>query len=258
MSSPYPPPGPPSYDGTPTSPDGAPGRAYPRTHLQVAPPATTTMAKWALAAACAFCVPLAPLVAIVLAIVVLVRSRDGREHGRGLAIAALAIGSVTTLVQGISVVTNVVEAIEEQQRLERNESASGRPLEEPSDVPVFRLEVGDCFDDPALLAADGEEIETSTVRIVPCSQAHLLEVFEIIRVAGEEWPGDRAVQEASEACFPAFAEFNRRPYAQSDLEVFQYYPQERSWELLGDRTITCAVNDPSGDSQAGTLKFSRR
>ncbi|MBZ5733047.1 hypothetical protein K8Z61_00930 [Nocardioides sp. TRM66260-LWL] len=61
-------------------------------------PPSKGMAITALILSLLFCIPvLAAVVAIVLAVIVLRRSRDGRNHGKGLAIAALVIAPLVTL-----------------------------------------------------------------------------------------------------------------------------------------------------------------
>jgi hypothetical protein len=59
------------------------------------------MAITALVASFLGCTCIGALVAIPLAIVVLLRSRDGRNHGKGLAIAALVISVVSLVAVGI-------------------------------------------------------------------------------------------------------------------------------------------------------------
>ena len=89
---------PPAYGGPPVGPPSPlPGQPY-------VPPAPGTdepgkgMAITSLVLAILGCTCVTLLVAVPLAIVVLVRGRDGRNHGKGMAIAALVISALWVLV----------------------------------------------------------------------------------------------------------------------------------------------------------------
>ena len=128
---------------------------------------------------------------------------------------------------------------------------------EPVATVVSKLHIGDCFDDPAAVGDLDEPIQSGTVQSIACSEPHQLEIYEIVNMLGDEWPGAAAINRKTQECFPAFADFVGLPYARSELDVIYYSPTERSWRLLGDHSVTCAVLDPAGQT-SGTLGASRR
>jgi hypothetical protein len=113
------------------------------------------------------------VVAIILAIIVLVRSRDGRNHGKGLAIAALAIGVVTLIltVVGAALIGNYVKDLKS----------------------VNDLRVGDCITAHGLNDSKADTIDT--IRTVDCSKKHDGEVVSSVKMTAEQAKGDAAAQQ---------------------------------------------------------------
>jgi len=229
------------------------GSPYPQQPLA---PASRTMAGWALALSILGCIPLAIFVAAGLAIAVLVRSKDGRDHGKGMAIAALVIAGVWLLVLGGLVGFGVVQGLREGVDADRNDQGQ---VTEPTDISVQNLRVGDCFDDPALLgAATDDTAEALTARVMPCSDAHHFEVYHVFKLTNEDYPGEAEVTRlANEGCFSAYQSYVGKPARQSLLDVYYYYPQKRTWSLLGDRSVQCIIASPEG-LVTGSLENSRR
>jgi hypothetical protein len=215
------------------------------------------MAGWALGLAIVPCFfPVATLVSIGLAITVLIRSRDGRNHGRGLAIAALVIAPLW--IVGFIVAFAVGLFTELQQDAERDESGQ---VTESSQVSTLKIRVGDCFDHPGLAELDpdsDEADETPSVTAVPCADPHDFEAYHAYDLSDPDYPGESAVTEsAATACFAQFKPFVGIAYPKSDLEPYFLYPTTRSWRLLDDRTVTCLIGEP-GRKTSGTLRGSRR
>jgi hypothetical protein len=214
-------------------------------------PQSKAMGGWALGLAIAFCVPLATLVSIGLAIATLVTSRDGRDRGRGMAIAALVIDGLLVLGLVALVVVALLAPTEPQR------DTQGR-VTERHEISTFDIREGDCVDDPALMAAGEEEIEVQQAEAVPCGQAHDLEAYRVFDLDGEDYPGRRlVVRRATLGCLEAFEGFVGRNYRSSEAEFWTYYPQQRSWDLLDDRTVVCLVGIPD-EKTSGTLEDSRR
>jgi hypothetical protein len=149
-------PSPPAY-GQPAQPaygqpgygaPGAPMQAYP----QYAAPnndAPKGMAITALILAFLGCTGLFFLVSIVLAIVVLVRGKDGRNHGKGLAIGAIIV-SILSLLVGIGILALGVYA--------------------SSLTDVEDLKTGQCITADGL--SDETAKEVSNIKTVGCSEKH--------------------------------------------------------------------------------------
>jgi hypothetical protein len=215
------------------------------------PPQSKAMGGWALGLAIAFCIPLATLVSIGLAIATLVQSRDGRDRGRGMAIAALVIDGLV-LVGIVGLVVVALLAPTEPQR-----DTAGR-VTERQEISAFDVREGDCLDDPALMGAGNDQIEVTQAEAVPCGQPHDVEAYLVFDLQGEDYPGRRlVVRRATIGCLQGFEDFVGRSYRSSDAEFWTYYPQERSWDLLDDRAVVCLVGIPD-EKTTGTLGGSER
>lgn len=184
----------------------------------------------------------------------LVRSRDGRDHGRGRAIAALVIAVVWFVLLGLAVVLGVIQGFTADP--ERDDDGQVTSAGEQS---ILKLRTGDCFDYPELFEDEsGEAAESAMVRGVPCSDAHQFEAYHEFDLPGSEFPGVEEVQElAAERCFREFRGFVGVPYGKSVLESYFLHPTATSWRLLDDRSVLCLVSEP-GRLTAGTLAGSRR
>lgn len=177
----YPAPGtpPPSYGsspyGQPPSPYGAPqqpagqpygapgafpGGAFPAGGQQGEP--SKGMAIGALVSSVLCCLP----VGLVLGIVVLRRSKDGRDHGKGLAIAAIVLNTLVMIGALVLVVVAVVVG--------------------SSVRAVGDLEPGDCISAEGL-RGDAESFETITVG--DCSEPHDAEVLAMATLTEEAAAG---------------------------------------------------------------------
>ncbi len=209
------------------------------------------MAGWALALALLICIPFGFLVAIGLAIAVLVKSKDGRDHGRKMAIWAIVISSIWLVVQiGVFVfalfqgVTGGVDAPRDSQG----------NITDRAEMSIQQLRVGDCFDDEFLLGSDEPGGAGVTVDAVPCSRLHSFQMFHAFDVAGGDYPGeDKMYDLALRGCESAVLDFlGNRAGRLKDLEVYLYYPQERTWNLLRDHSVQCSLGDVSGPV-TGTL-----
>ena len=104
------------------------------------------------------------VVGIILAIVVLMKSRDGRNHGKGLAIAALIIGVITLVITVVGGVAgyNYVKDLKD----------------------VESLKAGDCFTAKGL--TDESESGVEQIRAVGCSDEHDGEVLSTAKLTADE------------------------------------------------------------------------
>ena len=231
----------------PGYPYGAPRPpAYPE-------PASRTMAGWALGLAIVGCLCITALVAIGLAIAVLVKSRDGRDHGKGMAIAALVIAPIWIVT---SIVVNVVGVIDELAADAERDDA-GRVTERTT-ISVAKIRAGDCLNSAELAGAGDETVHTSEVEVVPCLEPHQLEAYLVGTLPEGEYPGSQKVQRtAGRMCLLAFDDFVGLSYGRSELDFVYLYPEAPSWRTIDDRDITCLVTDPQ-DPTTGSLRGSRR
>jgi hypothetical protein len=119
---------------------------------------------------------------------------------------------------------------------------------------VFELVVGDCFDDGDMVLGELEEI--GDVPLVDCSAPHDNEVYAVVTVDGEVFPGEGAIQaQADEVCFDAFDPFVGLDYESSALDFGWLVPTADSWEM-GDRVVACFVYRYDLAKVSGTLEGS--
>jgi hypothetical protein len=205
------------------------------------------MAVWALVLA-AVPIPLTWLAAIGLALTTLVQSRPGK----GYAIAALVIAPLWIL---LSIGTLAVLSLDQTTADPPGASRSPTDTEQerdPSpghDVFVDDLSTGDC------LPKGYPKEQTETVRVAPCGQPHLEEVYARFSLPLGPYPGDEEVGRRADAgCLKRFAQFVGTSFHSSDLDMYDLVPVKDFWPE--DRSVLCtvAVSSPS----TGTLKGSRR
>ncbi|MGH8947791.1 MAG: septum formation family protein [Acidimicrobiia bacterium] len=116
---------------------------------------------------------------------------------------------------------------------------------------VFELAIGDCFDDGDLVVGQVEEV--GDVPLVECVVPHDNEVYAVVTVDGEVFPGEKAIQvEADEVCLEAFDPFVGLDYQSSALDFGWLVPTADSWEM-GDRVVACFVYRLDLAKVSGTL-----
>lgn len=109
---------------------------------------------------------------------------------------------------------------------------AGRPTEAGA-VRADRLRAGDCFDDQ-------DDQSPDEFPVVPCDEPHDNEAFALLRVRGDDWPGQEALTD--EAAARCRAELPRATGGDDDgLGIFYVLPSQETWEGDGDRTIICAL-----------------
>ncbi|MDT9594112.1 septum formation family protein [Nocardioides zeae] len=135
---------------------------------------------------------------------------------------------------------------------EATRDADTNEVTEAGEADVFSLALGDCIDD------DGLGNEVSDVAAVPCAEPHDNEVFHVVEMEGDDWPGDEAVEAAvEEGCVGEFETFVGVAYMDSELDIFPLTPTQGSWEQGDDREILCLIYDPAGPVE-GSLEGAAR
>jgi hypothetical protein len=159
---------------------------------------------------------------------------------------------VLTAVGGLMVLLLVVGLVVLAVTDGDEEAPTGSGVE-AQDRSVADIAVGDCFDDDEAL----EEEEFDSLPVVPCEQAHDNEVYALVELPREPWPGDDAVFESSlDACESEFERYVGEAYDDSELEYFLAVPTEDAW-ALGDRTVRCSLYSYS-ERLSGSMRGSGR
>jgi hypothetical protein len=120
------------------------------------------------------------------------------------------------------------------------------------DLDVFKLRVGDCFQ-------DSDMGEIFNVEAVPCGQPHDNEVYFVFNIEDDNWPGDEFVEfTADEGCLPAFETYVGATYEESRLDFSWLVPTERSWKEKNDREVACILYDANLERLSGSMRNSRQ
>jgi hypothetical protein len=117
---------------------------------------------------------------------------------------------------------------------------------------VFDLAIGDCFDDGDIAVGGVEEV--GDVPMVECAEPHDNEVYAVVTIDSDVFPGDIAIQSrADEVCHEAFEGFVGLDYQTSTLDFGWLVPTADTWEA-GDRVVACFVYRMDLQKVTGTLE----
>jgi hypothetical protein len=252
MTTPYPPPQPPSAPdpyGSPypppqftPHPDGSP---YPPPQ-----PATRTMSTWALVLAFLSFVPFAWLGSVGLAIAALVRSAQDRDFGRKRAIAALVVDALWVVGLVALVVLAVMGKLDVD---DTKRDASGHVIESNA-ISALSVRVGDCFDQPALPHGD-ETTPLGKVTVKPCTEAHHFEAYSEFELESGDYPGQEAIAaEANDRCYAAIEGYAGHPRALRSVRVAFFFPLKGDWVIRHEHAVKCIFFH---ESKASTTSLKR-
>lgn len=119
------------------------------------------------------------------------------------------------------------------------------------DIDALDIVLGDCWNAPEGAGPseeDGTEVhEVETIEVVPCSDEHMMEAYAVFDLEDGPWPGqDVVADDAESGCLDRWEDFVGVPYLESSLDLYAFFPLERTWNQLGDREVVCSVVDPEG------------
>lgn len=172
---------------------------------------------------------LAGPVGVGLGIAGLVRTRNGRRRGRGLAWTGTVLGALVT-AGGVTVGIVAVAAASGWSALPVDVTA-------PTTANAVQVVVGNCLE---RLPADGGYV--ADVLVVPCADEHRAQVVASVELSGDAFPGaGRSAALTSNACGPEVLGDD----PDEGLERVVWTPTVASW-ADGDRTGLCLVtsDDP--------------
>jgi hypothetical protein len=185
-------------------------------------------------------------VAIGLGIAALVQLKRRNENGTPQAVVGLIAGSVVTVIVAV-----VIGLIALGSTLPDEDYSDGSPTGPGASTGVYieALVVGECFDD----TSDEDEVERRA-----CTTEHDGELFAVVTLPAQAWPGDKKVSELGDAaCAEKFAPYVGIDVDDSELEPVAWFPERAGWNS-GDRNIYCTVYGPYGDQLDSTVKGSKR
>jgi hypothetical protein len=210
------------------------------------------------------------LAAVPLGVWGIVRTKPGRQRGRGLAVAALVISAAwvvasTALVVAMlntlssqtlaDVPTDIVPSVAPAATAPATDAGSSvsteaqptRPLLKPQRVYWLNLKPTMCLRD--------EGSAVLLVSVVDCRSDHQQEVIARTSLAGPRtWSGDTALTEAALArCRPAFETYVGVGYDSSRLDLYYFVADKAGW-AAGNHTLVCVVFDPDNVHLTHTLR----
>lgn len=156
------------------------------------------------------------------------------QRGRGMAIAGIVLSACWTglLIIGI-VAVNVGQA---------TRSPTTGKITRTGSLNVFKLSVGDCFDNPAGASS------VTQVTAIPCTQPHNAQIFAKFKLTGSDfsYPGTAAVKsQATAGCNRRTGSVDKSKTT-SAMTVRLLYPLQDSW-TDGQRTVSCMIANPQAN-----------
>ncbi|PFG41800.1 uncharacterized protein DUF4190 [Isoptericola jiangsuensis] len=172
------------------------------------------------------------LIPVSLGIAGIVRTKDKKRRGRGLAIAGLVLGVLSTVVWGFVLAGAVFLATNQDAVADSLADSFNEVYQEQTGTDLV---VGDCFEPPADLTS-GDPLESAD-----CATPHTAEAYEVYDLPDGDFPGMEAVAaEAQTRCLDAFAPYVGSEYVDSSLDVMYFHPTDVSW-TFGDRRVVCGI-----------------
>jgi hypothetical protein len=178
--------------------------------------------------------------AIVFACIVISRSKDGRDHGKKMSVAALIIVAVWVAI-AIAVV-----AVLAATGADRDET--GR-VTDGGRASVLDLRVGDCLPDP------GDTGRKQTVDLVECDLPHRAEVYALFDIEGEYTTDQEVTHLAESGCYDRFKGYVGVAPGKSSLTIYFIRPLNEV-TFRQDPGVSCIAL--AADQLTTTLKGSRR
>jgi hypothetical protein len=166
------------------------------------------------------------LLGLIFGFIGLSQTKGGREKGRGMAIAGLVCSGVW-IVAIVAVVTLV--AIFDKS------------------VPATAVKVGDCIE-----TTPPDNAKIDTLPKVACSKPHEAEVYALLPVSGDSFPGQAAMErDYKDRCETALSAYSPKAAADSSVRMYVIFPSQETWDR-GHRDVACmAITD---DKRTGSLK----
>ncbi len=120
-----------------------------------------------------------------------------------------------------------------------------------SEINILAAMEGECLVAPDV---SSDNLVTGLAQTTGCGQLHDLEVYAVIPVVGQSYPGAQEVATfAGEECVNRFEPYVGVPHTQSSLGYDTYFPSEPAWER-GDRNVVCTLLSETGERLRGSMQ----
>lgn len=173
------------------------------------------------------CTIIAGIVSIVLAVIVLRRGRDGRDHGKGFAIAGLVI-SILSVLGSIAFIALVAVGVNNL-------------------TTVNELDAGDCITAKGL-AGEGDTV--TDIEKIACSSPHdgeVLTASELTVAQAEAYDNESSLQ----LCIDALAAAGKSAVVTGDVNVIGL---TQTLEPDPGDTLACVAFNADGSKLTGKLE----
>jgi hypothetical protein len=187
------------------------------------------------------------LIPLGLGIAGVVRTKDPARSGRGLAIAGIVLGALSTIAWALFLALVVFVA--------SNDDFQDAVVDGYQEGIQQELSLGygqgECFDVPA------GSVDLADITPAECEDPHSSEVIGTHDLEGDEFPGDDGIERSfQELCPRTFTVYVGSDYESSSLTMYYVGPDETTWSL-GDRELVCIVESGDGAPLTGSVAFSR-
>ena len=183
------------------------------------------------------CIPGAGL---VFGLIGLNQTKKRGERGRGMAVAGIVLSSFGLVLWALGV-AGAATGFFDDVEVSGGNSASASPGK------------GQCFDAPSG-SLEGMAYDFD---VVSCAGEHDGEVFAVVRMSGDSYPGDKKVTAtADDRCYALQDSYAMDGWAvPDDVDIYYVTPTSESWSL-GDREITCVFGnkDEEASLPGGSLR----
>jgi hypothetical protein len=179
------------------------------------------------------------ILGLVFGVIALRRIRRTDARGRGMAIAGIVLSCFWILIIAAAVADTIFGSAER---------SPGGAVTVAGDVALSDLRVGDCV--PSLPTGT-----VVVVRVVPCSDPHAGEVYNIASLPAGPYPGDDQVRRLSVGeCQGALPRYVSAPPGTTGYDISYLMPLETSWSSEGNRSVICIAHDPSKSPLVGSIQ----
>jgi hypothetical protein len=226
---PYPPPPnqPPPYPAPANQPYFPPPYPYDPYAQQLAPTKTNgfSLAALILGIIGPLGLGVGSILAIIFGFIGLSQTKDGTQKGRGMAIAGLICAGLW-IVGFIALITLAAIFGDHQ-------------------VRATDLKVGDCVEE----TPSGTDNKIGRLPKVSCDEPHQSEVYAILSVSGDRYPGISVLQSKYPLqCRQALVTYAKDPLS---IDIFVIYPSQETWDN-GNRDVMCLTK--TDDKRTGSVK----
>lgn len=186
----------------------------------------------------------APLIGLILGIIGITRTSSPFRRGRWMAVTGLVLALAwTSLAVGLATIWKPAGSTPAAITATRS-----APVTKPTTATPATLRPGDCYKDTALAKnSSGSSQVISSIKIIPCAQAHNAVVYAATTLPAGAWTSmDDKLTIANKQCLPLAKKYFNGHVLNPNLLFGALAPSETRWDL-GFHTAQCVAVDPDKD-----------